>query len=211
MADLQAVEKINSEKPQSRLSRFLFGDREKSRQPQPDAQASLRRCVLKECGPTPPPCVEKNCPPVRPCRGANCAPPPPAPPVVDTGCVSPYGRVQQGGVTYCRPLGYIDHCDSNGQCYAHLGQVNGSYCDTILDQLKRQKKQADSLLNAQQSACSANAQSADCTSATDAYQAFQTQLRQLAEQYQMCRSAAGLGPANINLGPAVVTAPPSTP
>ena len=210
MADLQAVENLSSQKPQSRLSKFLFGDREKSRLPQPDAQASLRRCVLKECGPTPPPCVGKNCRPLPPCQGANCAPHPPAPPVVDTGCAYSLTAGAQGH-SYCQPLGYVDHCDGNGICYAHLGQVNGSYCDTILDQLKRQKKQAESLLKTQQTACSTNAQSADCTSATNAYQAFQTQLQQLAAQYQMCRAAAGLGPANINMGPSGVIAPPSTP
>lgn len=207
MADLQAVEKLNSEKPQSRLSKFLFGDREKNRQPQPEAQASLRRCVLKECSQAPPPCTGKNCRP--PCQGANCVPPP-QPPAANTGCAYlPTGYPQPSG--YCQPLGYIDHCDGTGQCYAHLGRVNGYYCGTILQQLKQEQKQAAKLLNDQGAACSSDPQSEQCVSATNDYQTSLSLIRQLAAQYQMCRAAAGLGPANINPGPAVVTGPASTP
>jgi hypothetical protein len=116
------------------------------------------------------------------------------------------------GSSYCQPLGYIDRCDGQqGQCYVHFGQVNGSYCNAILGQLKREIKQADSLLKTQQTACSAGPQGAQCSSATADYQAANTRVQQLAAQYQMCRTAAGLGPANINVPPAVVTAAPSGP
>ncbi len=206
MAHLQAAEKLSSEKPQGRLSKFLFGDREKNRPAQPEAQASLRRCVLKECGPVPPPCTGKNCRPGPPCLGANCAPPPPP---QNTCAYLPTGYPQPSG--YCQPLGYIDHCDGTGQCYAHLGRVNGYYCDTILQHLKQEQEQAAKLLHDQGAACSSNPQNEQCVSATNDYQTSLNLIRQLATQYQMCRAAAGLGPANINLGPAVVTSPPSLP
>jgi len=197
MADLQAVEKSNSEKPQSRLSKFIFGDREKT-----SSAAAMSR-----------PCVGKDCPAPKPCPGKNCkpAPAPPPPPAggLNSGCeYLPPGATQ--GSSYCQPLGYIDHCDGNGQCYAHLGRVNGPYCDVILNQLKKEQKHAAALLKAQEAACSTSTQDAQCVSATNDYQASQSLIPQLASQYQMCRSAAGLGPANINLAPSV-TAQPSTP
>jgi hypothetical protein len=108
-------------------------------------------------------------------------------------------------------LGYIDHCDTNGTCYAHIGQANGSYCNTIRGQLKREVKQANNLLKTQQTACSADPQGAQCSSATADYQAANTRVQQLAAQYQMCRTAAGLGAAKINLPPSIVTAAPSGP
>ncbi len=213
MADLEAVEKTNSEKPQSRLSKILFGDREKNRQSALAAQSELAKpCVVGDCKPSPAPCAGKNCRPM-PCKGAQCPPPaspPPSPPVVNTGCAYlATGFAQPDG--YCQPLGYIDHCDANGQCYAHLGRVNGYYCDTILQRLKQEQKQAAKALNVQGAACSSDPQSEQCVSATNDYQASWSLMQQLATQYQMCRAAAGLGPANLNLGPAVVTGAPSTP
>jgi hypothetical protein len=208
MADLQSTGRLSPEKPQSRLSKFLFGDRVKNRTPASGLQASLKPCVDKECKPVPSPCVGKNCRPLPPCQGVNCVTSPP--PVVDTGCAyllsgSPWGS------GYCQPLGYIDHCDTNGTCYAHIGQANGSYCNTIRGQLKREVKQANNLLKTQQTACSADPQGAQCSSATADYQAANTRVQQLAAQYQMCRTAAGLGAAKINLPPSIVTAAPSGP
>lgn len=210
MADLQSTGRLSPEKPQSRLSKLLFGDREKNRPPASGLQASLKPCVDKECKPIPSPCVGKNCRPLPPCQGVNCPLPPPAQPVVDTGCAYLLSGAPRGS-SYCQPLGYIDHCDGNGTCYAHLGQVNDSYCNTILGQLKLEIKQAANLLKIQQAACSADPQGEQCSSATGDYQAAYTLLQQLAAQYQMCRTAAGLGPANINLPPSIVTAAPSGP
>jgi hypothetical protein len=101
-------------------------------------------------------------------------------------------------------LGYIDNCDGNGICHAHLGRVNGSYCSAILARLKKEQKQADDLLKTQAAACAASPQDARCVSAAADYQGASTTIQQLAAQYQICRTAAMLGPS-------VVTAPPSSP
>lgn len=186
MAYLQSAGKLSYEKPQNRLSKFFFGDREKHRPPRPETQASLRRCVLKECGPTPPPCTGKNCRPAPPCQGVNCTHPPPAP---DAGCAYLLSGTPRGS-SYCQPFGYIDHCDGNGQCYARLGRVSGSYCGAILRRLKQEKKHAERLLKTQQSACSAGPQNADCSPATVDYQAADALVQELAAQYQMCQTAA---------------------
>jgi hypothetical protein len=186
MAYLQSAGKLSNEQPQGRLSKFFFGDRQKNRPPRPEAQGSLRRCVLKECGPTPPPCTGKNCRPAPPCQGVNCTHSPPAP---DAGCAYRLSGTPRAS-SYCQPFGYIDHCDANGQCYAHLGQVSGSYCGAILRRLKQEKKHAERLLKTQQSACSAGSQNADCSPAAADYQAADALVQQLAAQYQMCQTAA---------------------
>jgi hypothetical protein len=208
MAYLQSVGKVSSEKSQSWLSKFVFGDREKNRPPALSQQAALARpCVVGECKPTPAPCTGKNCRPLPPCHGANCSPPPSLP---DNGCAYLLSGAPRGN-SYCQPFGYIDHCDGQGQCYAHLGGVRGSYCGAILKQLKQEKKRAADLQRSQVAACSPDPQNAQCSSATADYQATNTSVQQLEAQYQMCRMSAGYASTPVTPSSGVVTSDPTSP
>jgi hypothetical protein len=209
MAYLRSTGQVEPEKRQSWISKLVHGDREKEHPPAPGQQAAMAKpCVVGECKPTPPPCTGKNCRPL-PCTGPNCSVPPPVA-GQNSGCEQegyPFNSQMNVG---CVPLGYIDHCDRQGQCYAHLGQVNGSYCDAILDRLNQQKKLADDLQKTQQSACRLTPRDAQCVSATTNYQAADAAVQQLEAKYQMCRMAAGSG-NNTRTPPTVGTPVPPTP
>jgi hypothetical protein len=209
MAALQPGGQIVSDKHQNWLSKLVLGDRDKK--PVPAVITQARPCVVGECKPTPPPCTGKNCRPLPPCTGPNCLVPPPVN-TQNTDCAylpgAPFNSATGSG---CAPLGYIDHCDRQGQCYAHLGRVNGSYCDEILERLKLEGKRASDFLQTQQAVCSAGAQDAQCTAATNDYNASQVTIWQLKTQYQMCRMASGSGNTTIAPFPDVVTQSPSGP
>jgi hypothetical protein len=133
--------------------------------------------------PKPKPCHGNNCRPAPPCSGPNCPPGLNTPDLVNV-CVFDPGQV-------CRPWGYLEGCDQQGNCYAHLARANRSDCSSILRRLNQEEAQAAVLERDQQTSCSVDSQSPQCSIATADYERAKSTIPQLRNRYQMCRMAAG--------------------
>jgi len=144
--------------------------------------------------PTPRPCPGEECKPIvlppKPCVGKNCKPTPPPvnppPPPVSGICLSGI-PTRTGG---CAPWGYFDRC-GRGTCYLQLAAVDSSYCDNILNRIRREEASTISLEAQQRLVCSSDPQSPACVSSSQELQQTHTRIDQLRRQYQMCLMSTG--------------------
>jgi hypothetical protein len=119
------------------------------------------------------------------CKGKHCKPVPPPP---GPHPIPPPAPIVGSGEGFC--WGYLERCDRQGNCYAHLRAVNYSSCDELLRQLKLQEGLAADLKNTQQSACAADSQSLNCAAAASDLQKAESRVINLRKQYKMCLTAA---------------------
>jgi len=125
--------------------------------------------------------VPRNPFPSKPCLLKSCTAQPPSKEVCSSGFRDSGGK--------CRPWGYLRYCDDDGYCYVQLAGVNGSYCDAILRQMLKLQRSLGALEKSKESACGSGGQ-AGCSLAGQEEEDAEYKIRELQNQYGMCKLAA---------------------